>query len=137
MTIIIDSNFLYALKAKNDKYSDRASEILLSLNEKEIFLTNYLVLNETLTLAITRSRANKSFIEKIYELIWGQENFFRMIQLTPRDYKEVFEVLQKYTTPKKLLSFVDASLIFLNKKVNARAILSFDSHFDGIISRLC
>lgn len=137
MTILIDSNFLYALKAKNDKYSERASQILLGLNEKEIFLTNYLVLNETLTLAITRSRANKSFIEKIYELIWGQENFFRMIQLTPRDYKEVFEVLQKYTTPKKLLSFVDASLIFLNKKVNARAILSFDSHFDGIISRLC
>jgi len=137
MTIIIDSNFLYALKAKNDKYSDRASEILLSLNEKEIFLTNYLVLNETLTLAITRSKANKSFIDKIQELIWGQENFFRIIQLTPRDYKEVFEVLQKYTTPKKLLSFVDASLIFLNKKVNARAILSFDSHFDGIISRLC
>ena len=137
MTIIIDSNFLYALKAKNDKYSDRASEILLSLNEKEIFLTNYLVLNETLTLAITRSKANKSFIDKIQELIWGQENFFRIIQLTPHDYKDVFEVLQKYTTPKKLLSFVDASLIFLNKKVNARAILSFDSHFDGIISRLC
>ncbi len=137
MTIIIDSNFLYALKAKNDKYSDRASEILLSLNEKEIFLTNYLVLNETLTLAITRSKANKSFIDKVQELIWGQENFFRIIQLTPHDYKEVFEVLQKYTTPKKLLSFVDASLIFLNKKVNARAILSFDSHFDGIISRLC
>jgi len=137
MTILIDSNFLYALKAKNDKYSERASQILLGLNEKEIFLTNYLVLNETLTLAITRSRANKSFIDKIYELIWGQENFFQIIQLTPRDYKEVFEVLQKYTTPKKLLSFVDASLIFLNKKVNARAILSFDSHFDGIISRLC
>ena len=137
MTIIIDSNFLYALKAEKDKYSERASEILLGLNEKELFLTNYLVLNETLTLAITRSRANKSFIDKIQELIWGQENFFRIIQLTPRDYKEVFEVLQKYTTPKKLLSFVDASLIFLNKKVNARAILSFDSHFDGIISRLC
>jgi len=137
MTILIDSNFLYALKAKNDKYSERASQILLGLNEKEIFLTNYLVLNETLTLAITRSKANKSFIDKIQELIWGQENFFRIIQLTPRDYKEVFEVLQKYTTPKKLLSFVDASLIFLNKKVNARAILSFDSHFDGIISRLC
>ena len=137
MTIIIDSNFLYALKAEKDKYSERASEILLDLNEKELFLTNYLVLNETLTLAITRSKANKSFIDKIQELIWGQENFFQIIQLTPRDYKEVFEVLQKYTTPKKLLSFVDASLIFLNKKVNARAILSFDSHFDGIISRLC
>jgi len=137
MTIIIDSNFLFSLKAEKDKYSERASEILLGLNEKELFLTNYLVLNETLTLAITRSRANKSFIDKIQELIWGQENFFQIIQLTPRDYKEVFEVLQKYTTPKKLLSFVDASLIFLNKKVNARAILSFDSHFDGIISRLC
>ena len=136
MTIIIDSNFLFSLKAEKDKYSERASEILLGLNEKELFLTNYLVLNETLTLAITRSRANKSFIDKIQELIWGQENFFQIIQLTPRDYKEVFEVLQKYTTPKKLLSFVDASLIFLNKKVNASAILSFDSHFDGIISRL-
>ena len=136
MTIIIDSSFLYALKAEKDKYSERALEILLDLNEKELLLTNYLTLNETITLAAVRSNANTSFMEKIFEIIWGQENFFKIIQLTAHDYREVFEVLRKYTTPKKILSFVDASLIFLNKKVNASAILSFDSHFDGIISRL-
>lgn len=136
MTIILDSNFLYALKAKNDKYSKRALEILLDLNEKELLLTNYLTLNETITLASARSKANTSFLEKIFEIIWGQENFFKIIQLTPHDFREVFEVLRKYTSPKKILSFVDASLIFLNKKLNAKAILSFDSHFDGIISRL-
>ena len=135
MTIIIDSSFLYALKAEKDKYSERALEILLDLNEKELLLTNYLTLNETITLAAVRSNANTSFMEKIFEIIWGQENFFKIIQLTAHDYREVFEVLRKYTTPKKILSFVDASLIFLNKKVNASAILSFDSHFDGIISR--
>ncbi len=136
MTIILDSTFLYALKAKNDKYSERASEILLDLNENELLLTNYLTLNETITLAVARSNSNTSFLKKIFEIIWGQERFFKIIQLTPHDFKEVFEVLRKYGTPKKLLSFVDASLIFLNKKVNAKAILSFDSHFDGIISRL-
>jgi len=136
MTIILDSSFLYALKAEKDKYSERALEILLDLNEKELLLTNYLTLNETITLAAVRSNANTSFMEKIFEIIWGQENFFKIIQLTAHDYREVFEVLRKYTTPKKILSFVDASLIFLNKKVNASAILSFDSHFDGIISRL-
>ena len=136
MTIILDSSFLYALKAEKDKYSERALEILLDLNEKELLLTNYLTLNETITLAVARTNANTSFMEKIFEIIWGQENFFKIIQLTPHDFREVFEVLRKYATPKRLLSFVDASLIFLNKKVNAKAILSFDSHFDGIISRL-
>ncbi|KKM82116.1 hypothetical protein LCGC14_1322810 [marine sediment metagenome] len=136
MTILLDSTFLYALKAKNDKYSERASEILLDVNKKELLLTNYLVLNETITLAVARSKANTSFMEKIFEIIWGQEKFFKIIQLTPHDFREVFEVLRKFSTPKKLLSFVDASLIFLNNKFNAKAILSFNSHFDGIISRI-
>ena len=51
-------------------------------------------------------------------------------------YKESYEILKKYANPKRLLSFVDASLIFLTKNVKARVLLSFDNHFDGIISRL-
>ncbi len=52
------------------------------------------------------------------------------------EYKTVFNDLKKYTTPKRLLSFIDASLIYLYQKYNGDKILSFDSHFDSILKRL-
>ena len=35
-----------------------------------------------------------------------------------------------------MLSYVDASLIFLYQKYKADYILTFDSHFDNILERL-
>jgi len=51
------------------------------------------------------------------------------------DYEKIYDVLTKYCTSKRLLSFVDASLIYMYNKHNAEYILSFDSHFDNITNR--
>ena len=138
MTIIIDSNYLFALKSKKDRNHKRAFELFKELKKDSIkpLITNNLVVSEILTLANSRYKGNIYYLDKYYELIWGQENFFKIIQITSEDYKDIYKILKKYTTPKRLLSFVDASLIFLYKKFNAKAILSFDKHFDEIISRL-
>jgi len=138
MTILLDSNFLFAIKSEKDKYHQRAIEILndLQKDDKKLIVTNCLVINETFTLTIARSKAATLLIEKIYELFWGQENFFKIIQLTLKEYNEVYKILKKYCTPKRLLSFVDASLIYMFEKFNAMYIISFDNHFDNITNRL-
>jgi predicted nucleic acid-binding protein len=138
MTIIIDSNYLFALKSKKDRNHKKAFELFKELKKDTIkpLITNNLVVSEIFTLTNSRYKGNIYYLDKYYELIWGQDNFFKIIQLKSEEYKDVYKILNKYTTPKRLLSFVDASLIFLHKKFNAKAILSFDSHFDGIILRL-
>jgi len=138
MTIVLDSNFLFALKAKRDKNHDRSLEILneIKKNNEKLKITTYPVLNETITLAISRYKANLHYLDELYRLFWGEEKFFQLIPLIPSEYEEVFHTLKKYCTPKRLLSFVDASLIYLYEKHNADYILSFDSHFDHIAKRL-
>ena len=138
MTIIIDSNYLFALKSKKDRNHKKAFELFKELKKDSIkpLITNNLVVSEIFTLTNSRYKGNIYYLDKYYELIWGQENFFKIIQIKSEEFKDVFTILKKYTTPKRFLSFVDASLILLHKKFNAKAILSFDNHFDGIISRL-
>jgi len=138
MTIIIDSNYLFALKSKNDKNHQRALELFKELKEdyKKPFITNNLVINEIFTLTNSRYKGNIYYLDEYFKLIWGNDNFFKIVQLLQEQYKEIFDTLRKYTAPKRLLSFVDASLIFLYKKFKADALISFDNHFDGIISRL-
>ncbi|GAG41473.1 unnamed protein product, partial [marine sediment metagenome] len=73
--IILDTSFIFALKAKSDKNHDRANEILENLFEehKDIKITTYSVLNETFTLAVSRYQGNIQYLKEYYELFWGHE----------------------------------------------------------------
>jgi len=92
-------------------------------------------LNETFTLAINRSRGNLSLLEQYISLFFGKDNFFSVIQNTPQEFLNIIEICKKYVTSKRLLSFADASLIYLYQKINADYLISFDSHFDNILTR--
>lgn len=136
MIIILDTSFLFALKSKKDQYHKRAYEILNEFEgEKTKYFTNYFIMNETLTLAISRSHGNISFLEKYIALFFENDNFFQVLQNTPQEFKKIVEICKKYITSKRLLSFSDASLIYLYQKLNANCIVSFDSHFDNILNR--
>lgn len=136
MIIILDTSFLFALKSKKDQYHKRAYEILNEFEvEKTKYFTNYFIMNETLTLAISRSQGNISFFEKYIALFFENDNFFQVLQNAPQEFKKIIEICKKYITSKRLLSFSDASLIYLYQKLNANYIVSFDSHFDNILSR--
>lgn len=136
MIIILDTNFLFALKSKKDKYHERAYELFAEVNKNQTkYFTNYFILNETFTLAINRSRGNLSFLEQYISLFFGKDNFFQLIQNTPQEFVDIIEICKKYIAPKSLLSFADASLIYLYQKINADYLISFDSHFDHILTR--
>jgi predicted nucleic acid-binding protein len=137
MTIIIlDTSFLFALRSTRDRFHERAYEIFNEIVEKKPkFVTNYFILNETLTLAVHRSNGNLSFLEQYISLFFEKDNFFQIVQNNPGDYKKIVAVYKRYVEPKRLLSFTDASLIHLYQQLNADSIISFDSHFDTILNR--
>lgn len=136
--IVLDTSFLFALKAEKDKNHLRANELMgMLLNTyKEIKITPYLVANETITLAVARYNGKMTYLEKYFHLFWGAQRFFKLINFEISEYQKIYQVLERYCTEKKQLSYTDASLIYLCKKYNATHIVSFDAHFDHILTRL-
>ncbi len=134
---LLDSNFIFALKAKKDKNYTRANVILDNLVEdrNHIITTPYSVLIETFTLVASRYHGNVDYLKEYHKLFWGSENFFKLVLIESNEYQEIYKIVEKFITPKKQLSFVDASLIYLYNKNNAEKIISFDSHFDNILNR--
>jgi len=138
MGIILDSGFLYSLKVKQDQKHFSSLKIFKETDWKSYgsIITTDLVVNEVYTLANVRTKCNPDSFEKIDQLIWGPENFFAIYWLNVDDYREIVTILKKYSNSDKLLSFVDASLILVSHKFDFFNIVSFDSHFDGILTRI-
>lgn len=136
--ILLDTNFLFALKSEKDNNHSRAKRILELLFEKynENMIIPYLVLNETLTLAIARYQGNMHHLKNYFDLFWGPECFFRIHNFQRSEYQKIYHILEKYCTKERHLSYTDASLIYLYKKYKSKLIVSFDTHFDNILNRL-
>ena len=138
MGIILDSGFLFALKFKQD---NRHSLSLKIFNETEWekyepIITTNLVVAEVYTLVNVWTKSDLNSLEKIEQLFWGNENFFEIMELNAQEFQEIGKFLMKYSNKNRNLSFTDASLIYLAFKFEYFTIISFDSHFDGIITRI-
>ncbi len=133
--VLLDTGFLYALRKKKETNHALAAKALKEFDWKSEgpAITSDLVVNETYTLMNKRSSGNPAALESLDQLFWGDDLFFLIITQFREDYRNIAEVLKKYTTPKRVLSFVDASLIYLANKFNYSIIFTFDSHFDGIL----
>lgn len=138
MGVLLDTGFLYGLKDEEDPRHDQAAKILKSFNwtEHAPAVTTDLIVAEVYSLLNARSKGNKMFFPAFNELFWGSECFFRIRFLDNDDFKHVVEILEKFTSSRKILSVADASLIYISQQVSCEAIISFDEHFDGIISRI-
>jgi len=138
MGVILDTGFFFALKIKKDKNHENSKIILKKLLNKiyRPIITTDLVVNETYSLVNIRTKNNKSAIEKFNDLFWGKERFFDIIKIDINEYRYIANIMNKYSTQKRILSFVDASLIYIGKKFKYNLIISFDEHFDGIFQRI-
>ncbi len=138
MGTLLDTGFLYGLKDESDPHHERSLELLNTLPWKELspIITPSLVINETYTLLMYRSKGNKALVKKLGELCWGDECFFRIVNIPTSEYQKIVDIMTRYASPRKWLSFVDASLMFLAQTKGYNQIISFDAHFDGIIPRI-
>lgn len=138
MGILLDTGFLFSLKIKQDTFHSETIKLFKNTDWKSygLIATSNLVVNELYTLVNIRTKGNLNALEKLDALIWGEEKFFNIIFLQPQEFKETAIIMKKYSTPERILSFVDASLIYLSNKLNFTTIVSYDSHFDGILVRI-
>lgn len=136
--IVLDSSFLYALLIKKDKNHESAEMILKNLEWEKFgpVVTIGLVVNETFTLMNIRTKGNNTAIEQLNDIFYGEKNFFSIIYLNEEDFKSTVNLMKNYSEKERILSFVDAALIYLAKRIRYEKIISFDSHFDGILTRI-
>jgi predicted nucleic acid-binding protein len=138
MTFILDTSFLFALRERKDKYHLRALNIFKSLEglDKINLITNIFIVGETYTLMNSKTQNNKAAIRDLDNLFWGEDNFFIINFFTFEEYFQISHILNKFSTSKKILSFADASIIYLSNILKCDSVISFDNHFDGILKRI-
>lgn len=84
----------------------------------------------------SRTHNNKAALKDLDSLIWGGNNFFLIKYFLPEEIVRITSVLSKYSTPKKILSFVDSSIIYMHTINLCKSVISFDDHFNGILERI-
>lgn len=135
MAVFIDTGVFVALRNADDENHERSKELMRRALKAEfgrIYTSDY-VIDEALTTALVRTRRLDLAVD-----------IGRYIMESPRitklwTTKEVFEIAwQKFMVLKdKTLSFTDCTTLAHMEKNGINQVLSFDSGFDGIASRLC
>jgi predicted nucleic acid-binding protein len=104
--------------------------------QEGVVLTNTLVISELFTLANARTNANNAVTEDFMKLVRGNDNFFKILQHSVDEMKKIVEIMEKYSTKERILSVVDASLIFLACSFEPVKVATFDEHFKGLVTIL-
>ncbi|MDH5811928.1 MAG: type II toxin-antitoxin system VapC family toxin [Candidatus Methanomethylicaceae archaeon] len=135
MAVFIDTGVFVALRNADDENHEKSKELMRRALKAEfgrIYTSDY-VIDEALTTALVRTRRLDLAVD-----------IGRYIMESPRitklwTTKEVFEIAwQKFMVLKdKTLSFTDCTTLAHMEKNGINQVLSFDSGFDGIASRLC
>ncbi|TFF85849.1 MAG: PIN domain-containing protein [Promethearchaeota archaeon] len=139
MGIFLDTGFYFALLSKKDINHKRSQEILIKIGEGiygRICTSNF-VFNESMTLLNVRTRGNrKDLLEKMSVLFLGSEPIAEMIKMENNWLQEIVDLQIKITKGGNPISFTDCSNIIICQKLNLTKIVSFDSHYDGFLTKI-
>jgi len=134
--ILLDAGFLYALRLKKDEHHALATEILKGFDwtVHVPILVPSTVVAEVYTLTNFRTNGNRQAIASLDLLFWGDDRFFTIVPLPQEELRPIAQVMSKLTEPGRILSFTDASLIFIGRKYGVKDIVTFDLHFNGLLT---
>ncbi|HME56489.1 MAG TPA: PIN domain-containing protein [Candidatus Lokiarchaeia archaeon] len=134
MAILIDTSGIIATRNKDDAdhgTAVKAMRAILQRKHGETFITDY-IFDEAVTIALVRTK-NPEFANDIGNFILNTK-LITKIQTTQGDFHEAWLLFQEYM--EKRLSFTDCTLIAIARRLGIENIFSFDSHFDGILTRI-
>ncbi len=134
--ILLDTGFLHALRLKKDEHHALATGILEGFGwaAHAPILVPSTVVAEVYTLTNFRTNGNRQAISSLDVLFWGDDRFFTIVPVPQEDLSAITQVMSKLTEPGRILSFTDASLIFIARKYSVEDIVTFDSHFNGLLT---
>lgn len=137
MKVFIDTGFFVAFLNKRDQNHDRALQLmreLLNGGYGEASTSDY-IFDEAVTVALVRTRKIE-VAESVGKLILGdrERRFFNMVYVTEIDFMEAWRRFSGLA--ERGLSFTDCVSVTLMDTMGFDAVLSFDSDFDGIVTRI-
>jgi predicted nucleic acid-binding protein len=139
MKVLIDTSFIYGLfikRSPNHENAQKKLERMFENGPSDIFLTINYVVQESYAVFCNRIH-NSTYLNTLDDFFYGKNCFFEILYVRADKTKdqEISKIMKENRDmkPKKVLSFVDASLIYMAKEISADAILSFDRHFEKVL----
>ncbi len=135
LTILVDTSGVIATRNKDDADHDAAVAAMRKIFQNqygEAFTTDH-VFDESVTIALVRTRKPEIAVD-VGKFILNTRRIV-MITTTQQDFKEAWTLFQTYMT--KRLSFTDCTLLAIARRLGINTIFTYDSHFDGLLTRVC
>lgn len=140
MAIFLDTGFFHGLIDPRDARYHRCLEFFKAIVDGSYGqpCTSIHVMGEAAILVARRTRCNPEAIDGIRSLFSPRDGIARLLLTDEDDEEAAWELFVKLNAGRhdKPVSFVDYTSIHLIKKHGIERMLSFDSHFDGIVPRV-
>ncbi len=142
IAVFLDTGFYLGLCHPKDKYAERSKEIFkdLSKGKHGLLYTSSLVISEITTLVALRTNSHPKALNLLEEYLWNSGKIAIELNLDFESETRTWELFKKINIKEKgnrdIMSFVDVSSIILCKKHQIDKIVSYDSHFDGFLTRI-
>ncbi|MEX2680294.1 MAG: type II toxin-antitoxin system VapC family toxin [Candidatus Sigynarchaeota archaeon] len=133
--ILVDTSGIIATRNKDDADHEAAVATMRKILQKQYgdaFTTDY-IFDESVTIALVRTRKPEIAVD-VGNFILNTRRI-AMIHTTQQDFKDAWTLFQTYII--KGLSFTDCTLLAIARRLGIDTIFTFDSHFDGLLTRVC
>ncbi len=134
--IFVDTSIFIAYVNKRDSNHKRAVDILEDVMRGKYgkaYTSDY-VFDEAVTFALLKTKDVRKALN-VGRLILGHDDMPRFVEILFVDkaiFKKAWKIFQKY----EKLSFTDCTTIALMEEYEIDCVASFDSDFDGIVTRV-
>lgn len=140
MPIFLDTSFIVAVLNRNDSQNKKATKILNKIFDGvwgHPITTDY-VADESFTVLFSKTK-NQDILRKLFNFIHGNEekgipSFIEFKEISKELYFESWNLQEKYNDHS--FSFTDLTILTVCFKFKIEHLASFDSDFDGILTRI-
>ena len=135
MAVFVDTGIFVALRNADDELHGRSAELMRCALKSEfgrVYTSDY-VIDEAVTTALVRTRKH-TFAVDLGNYILESPRIIKL-RVDENSFKEAWEKFKLFKD--KPLSFTDCTSLALVEKFGIKQLLSFDTGFDGLVSRIC
>lgn len=140
MSVFIDANVFIAFANKRDRNHTRSSELMNRVRKGELGLpyTSDYVFDEAVTAALVRAKRLDIAVKTGKVILGSREesipSLARLVKVDERIFAEAWATFK--TGRFEGLSFTDHTILAQLKELKIDALLSFDTGFDGLATRI-
>lgn len=134
MAIFIDTSIFVAIRNIKDRNHKTATELMRRALTAEfgITQTSDYVIDEAVTTALARTHNHQIAVNTGRYILESER--IEKLTVTQEDFNTAWRRFQ--TLKDKFLSFTDCTSLAIMERRNTQRIMSFDSHFDGLVQRI-